>query len=275
MKCRKITRMLGEYVEGDLPAHRRAEVAAHLHTCGRCRAEAAAWEQAQAALCALSAIEAAPERAVLMPAGAPTRAGWGFRRTWVGAGLAVAAVVLAVWLWTRTDAGPPRSGPSPQRIAARAHPAPLKPSPTGVIREAAPQRAPGPSPARRVAHRPYAPRPSARMTPSAPPALGAQEVPPALPEVVEPPAPAPPADAAEPESLVAAAPSPAIGLILLLGPPPEWAPLSSCQVEVSFPDRAKSVVEQVVERNPDGSPRAIRIACDNAGPEPQSRSQGG
>jgi len=66
-----------------------------------------------------------------------------------------------------------------------------------------------------------------------------------------------------------------IGIILLIGSPRESARSSSYYVEMSFPDGARSVVEQAVERDAAYKPRAILIAYEQTGPETEAPNQGG
>jgi hypothetical protein len=58
---------------------------------------------------------------------------------------------------------------------------------------------------------------------------------------------------------------PAGGIILLLGEARDVPPSSSCYLEIVFPDGARTVMDQRVERDASGNPRTVQIAYENTG----------
>jgi hypothetical protein len=251
MKCRDVRRKLVEYAEASLPLGDKAEVESHLETCAGCRAEMAALDRAETALRALAVVETAPELTAdlhhRLASRPPVR-----RFTWVWAGAGVIAIAAAILFlqWPHSKAPMPRPRSHPARIAARL-PSSL-PAPPAVSPLAAKPAEPASKPKlRHRAHR-------GRGVPFAHPAPMVAEAPQPQPEAVaEGPAQAP------------------IGIILLIGVPQESAPVSSYHVEISFPDGATSMREQVVERDAHDRPRAVRIARDYTAPGAPSPGQGG
>jgi hypothetical protein len=251
MKCRSVRHKLTAHIEDALPPDERAQVDEHLSTCAQCRAEMAALVRAEKALRQLAAIETAPELTAdlhhRLASRPPVRR---FTWVWAGAGVIVIAVAIMVLEWPHSKAPMPRPRSHPARIAARL-PSSL-PAPPAVSPLAAKPAAPASKPKlRHRAHR-------GRGVPFAHPAPMVAEAPQPQPEAVaEGPAQAP------------------IGIILLIGVPQESAPVSSYHVEISFPDGATSMREQVVERDAHDRPRAVRIARDYTAPGAPSPGQGG
>ena len=256
MKCRDVRRKLVEYAEASLPLGEKAEVESHLETCARCRAERAALDRAETALRALAAVETAPELTAdlhhRLAAGRPPR-----RFIWVWAGVGVAAVAVTVGLLARLHSTTPAHHRKPPSAQMAMRPAPVAPTPPPVSVAPAdqqPQRTSKPRPPR---HHPHHARDVAPVR-STPPESAVAEAP-----------------APQPEPIPETAPNAPIGVILLIGTPRETAPVSSYHVEISFPDGAKSMREQVVERDENDRPRAVRIACDHTAPGAPPPAQGG
>ena len=268
MNCRSVRRRLSEYLDGEVPAPRQAAIAAHLEVCAGCRDELEAMRRAGEALKTLSAVEAAPDltgdlrRRLAAPAARRLRVGW------VGAA-AVAAVGIAIGclLWLSPPEPAPRPAPTqshtftPEVRAERSEPvAPL------VVEE----------PERLYSHSRHRSAPQvservvdlARQTPSV--------------EVVE--APATEASLRDQSDDLMFLPSraapvekpvPRFGVILLLGEPEPVLPSSRCYLEVSFPDGAKSIVDQSVERDAAGEPRVVQLSYQQVSPKTESLKQGG
>jgi len=269
MKCRIAQQGLIEYAEDSLPPGERADVEAHLIVCAACRAEVAALQRAENALRKLSVIEPAPESAdVLRRHPAPRcarRLGW----AGAGAGLAVALVVLTLLVWPHATTQPAPSRSPSTNVAMKAEPA--EPPAPDEAAAAAPAKSPASPPAvveqlpAKSSHRPPAPR---RIVQRQKPALSAIPEPPTSePVPAGPPLPEPVAAHRRDEA-------PA-GIILLIGESRKSAPSSSYYAEISFPDGAKSVVEQTVERDADNQARVIRVAYERTGPEAPRPDQGG
>jgi len=257
MKCRDVRRKLVEYAEASLPLGEKAEVESHLETCAGCGAEMAALDRAETALRALAAIETAPELTAdlhrRLAAERPVR-----RFTWAWAGVGVAAVAVTVGFLARLPSTTPadqRKPPSAQMAMRHAPVAPTPPPVSVAPADQQPQRTPKP---RLPRHHPHRARDAAPVRSTPPESAVAEAL---APEPVE----------ATPET----DPNAPIGVILLIGTPRETAPVSSYHVEISFPDGAKSMKEQVVERDAHDRPRAVRIAYDHTAPGAQPPAQGG
>jgi len=257
MKCRDVRRKLVEYAEASLPLGEKAEVESHLEICARCRAERAALDRAETALRALAAVETAPELTAdlhhRLAAGRPVRR---FTWAWAGVGVAAVAVTLRLALWTqpKTPASQPQAPPT--RIATQlpsVSPVPPRVSVVPAMQQPEPTSKP-----RLPRHHPHHARDAAPVRSTPPESAVAEAM---APEPVE----------ATPET----DPNAPIGVILLIGTPRETAPVSSYHVEISFPDGAKSMKEQVVERDAHDRPRAVRIAYDHTAPDAQPPAQGG
>ncbi|UCH34502.1 MAG: zf-HC2 domain-containing protein [Armatimonadota bacterium] len=259
MNCRTARRTLVDYVEGELGAAEQAEITAHLARCVACRAEAAALQQAENALRRLSVIEPAPAATATSRRHPAPRLGRRIRWVWAGVGLATAAVLLAVLVWPHAKTRP--ASPS-ANVAMKAEPAELPaPDEAEVVAPAEPPAPPAPV----VEEQPRAPRRVVRRPKPAPSV--ALETPPPVPVPAERPLP-------EPVAADGRDDAPA-GIILLIGEARNSAPASSYYAEMSFPDGAKSVVQQTVERDADNQPRAVRVAYERTGPEAPSPDQGG
>jgi len=261
MTCRSVTHRLGAYLDGELPPRQQAELDEHLASCSQCRAQAAALRHAEDALRMLRPTEPAPDllhdlrRRLAAPSARSLRLIWAG-----GAAVAVAAAGLILLLLHPPTAKAPRlrTPASPPYIASKSPP----PS-TITASRAGPAVAPRPVVAAKPMVR-HQPRPRrGRHAPSSPgesPGGEREQVP--VPAESEP--------RLEPEAaeaVLTASPAPLGGVIVLLGEPAPALPSSSCYLEVSFPDGAKSVTDRTVERDAAGRPRAVQIAYENTPPE--------
>ncbi len=258
MNCRRAMPKLSQYLDGDLPGRERAAIAAHLETCARCRAEAAALRRAEGALEALAAVERAPDltddlhRRLAVPAPGPLRA--------AGVGAAVLAVAAAAGflLWSSPRAPAPEPAPKPVGIGVpqvRDEPGEATP----VTQERRERTAAG----ERQEAPPRIVRKANKITP-----VRVEEEPEGVPRAEE-------TVAATPELVPVEATVGRYGIILLLGEARPVLPSSKCYVEVSFPNGVKSILDQSVERDAAGEPRAVQISYQQIAPEGAIASEGG
>lgn len=258
MKCREVLDKLSEYVAEELAAGAQDEVAAHLQACEGCRMEAEAFRRAEEALNALGAVEAPPGptedlgRRIAAPEA--RRLGW----IWAGAaGTAVAAVAIAVLVWTKPG-GLERpelvrvEEAAPQVAAVHVTPPPspvpsLKPPDVrpAVVRDG-----------RSIAHQVASP-PDQR--------LEVRRAEAAQPEQAEAGVEASPAGTDEGSG----------GVILPLGRPEPILPSSSYYAEITFPDGAKSILNQSVERDAAGQPRVVQISYQQIASQAENVNEGG
>jgi len=288
MNCEAVGRKLSEYLEGDLRGPERAAVAAHLETCTGCRAEAAALRRAHTALEMLATVEVAPDLTEDLHRRLAAAARRRFRLAWIGpaAAVAAAAAVGACLLWLGHPAPAPRPAPSRSPAVAPRMTVERRESVAPVIVKE-PERVDSHS-----RHR-SPPQVTERV-------LGLGWEAPSI-EVVEAPATeaveAPTTEATEkPATEVMEAslrdesdwpvfvrrraapvekPVPRFGVVLLLGEPEPILPSSYCYLEVSLPDGAKSIVDQTVERDAAGEPRAVQISYQQIASEAEALNQGG
>ncbi len=284
MNCRQVRTRVAAYVSGDLSARDAAAVEAHLSGCASCRSEAAAFERCEEALGVLGAVEEAPDlsedlrRRIAAPL--PWRPRW-------AAVAAVGSAALALTAMAVLLLGP-REAPGPSLPVAR----------ETVTRPAVVSMPPAPDVT------PEAPkvRPPAAQSPpvsvSAPRLVPAEVTPePAvIPEVVSVPLRGQPAGIEE-GAVMEAAPvrlgegmameaAPAMaslttqperggGVVLLLGQPEPVRPASSCYLEVSLPDGARSVFERIAKLEVPGGPRVIQISYEQTAARPKAQDGGG
>lgn len=273
MNCRSVRRRLSEYLDGELPAPRQAAIAAHLEVCAGCREEADDLRRAGEALKTLSVVEVAPEltgdlhRRLAAP---PARR---FRLGWAGAA-AVAAVGIAIgcllWLSPRAPVpGPPRARTEAAAPEVAVEPPKLVLPLTEELPEAETPDEPYRAPVQVVA----TPRETEGPAPvevdgtlssaEVVGVLSAEEMP------------AAPTDVEGPRRAVSRRPGTEYGVILLLGPPEPILPSSRCYLEVSFPDGAKSILDQSVERDAAGEPRVVQLSYQQVSPKTESVNEGG
>jgi hypothetical protein len=261
MNCLQVRARLAAYVSGDLSAGDAAAVEAHLEGCTFCRSQAAAFERCENALGVLGAVEEAPDLSEDLRGriAAPLR--WRPRWGMAGAvaGAAVVVTALAVLLLVPQEA-----------------PVPSAP----VVREEVARPA--------VVSMPEVPDVTAEILAETPPAMvSAPHLVPAgvvleqgtIPAVVSVPVQGQPAGLAE-EAAIEAGPAMASltphperagGVVLLLGQPKTPQPASSCYLEVSLPDGARSVFERVARLEPPGAPRVIQIRYEHTAPQPKAQ----
>ena len=253
MNCRRARQKLTEYLAGELISAERAAIGAHLEGCAHCRAEADAIGSAESALRMLAVVEVAPELSSDLRERLAAPAGRRLGLAWVGAGAAAAAAAAVCMLWLSHPA------PSPQKAPFESRPIPPKVTVERPEAVAPPIK----EETELVAsQQPYQTPP--RITHST---QGLSERA-SLVEVAE----APPADEPVPfmaDPAPAEMPAPRYGVILLLGEPQPVLPSSSCYLEVSFPDGAKSIFDQSVERDAAGRPRAVQVSYQEVAPEAQ------
>jgi len=65
------------------------------------------------------------------------------------------------------------------------------------------------------------------------------------------------------------------GVILLLGDPDRVLPSSSCYLEILFPDGARTISDQAVQRDATGRPRAMQITYSQIAPDQTASEHGG
>jgi hypothetical protein len=65
------------------------------------------------------------------------------------------------------------------------------------------------------------------------------------------------------------------GVVLLLGKPERAQHASSCYLEVSLPNGARSVFERIAKLEAPGAPRVIKISYEEIAPEGSAAEQGG
>jgi predicted anti-sigma-YlaC factor YlaD len=271
MKCREVRKRLAEQVAGELFPSEQEVIAAHLAQCAACRAEASVLERCERALGVLGAVAEAPDlsedlrQRIAVPL--PWRPRWGVAAAVAGAALAVTA--MAVLLLG------PRKAPAPGVPMVRedvTEPAVVSmPHALDVTLETPAETSP---PARSPLVSVSAPRP-------VPAEVVLQQA--IIPAVVSVPGQGQPAGLAE-EAAIEAAPLMASlttqperggGVILLLGQPEPVRPASSCYLEVSLPNGARSVFERVAKPDVAGRPRAISISYEETTPEGSTAQQGG
>jgi hypothetical protein len=259
MRCPTVREKLLDYLDDQVASGGRARIEAHLAGCADCRAELAALLRSEDALHALAAVLPAPQLAddlrqrLAAPRPRPLR--W----AWAGAGAATAAVAIALLVWCipRPPASrplPPKPRVAPQittelRQPPAATEAQLLPAPS------TPQPRPAP---RRIVRKPAQTTPERAPVPSEEPAILEQERP------------------AAPEPAPTEAPKQPYGIILLLGEAEPMLPSSSsCYFEVSFPSGERSILDQTVDRDAAGEPRAIQISYQRIAPQSGPLNHGG
>jgi len=258
MRCRAVQHRLSQYLDGELSAREQAAIAAHLEDCADCRAEADAFRRAEGALRTLSVVERAPELSGDLWQRLARPARRGRRWAWGGAVVAAAAIAIALLVSLRPAARttlppPPTTKSAPAQVAVE--PLEARPAIEGLPQRPAASQAPKTK--RRIARRPAA-------TPATTPGVESAEA-------------LAPEQGKAPGSQVALAQQeePRYGIVLLLGEPEPVLPSSSCYLEVSFPDGAKSILDQAVERDAAGEPRSIMLAYERIAPDAAVPNQGG
>jgi hypothetical protein len=258
-------------VSGDLSAGDAAAIGDHLEGCTFCRSEAAAFGRCEQALGVLSAVQEAPDlsedlrRRIATPL--PWRPRWGVAAAVAGVALAVTAIAMVL-------AGPQKA------------PAPSVP----IVRENVTRQP--------VVSMPQAPDVTVAIpaetsvSPHSPPVIVSAPRPvPAevvleqatIPAVVSVPGQGQPAGLAEVGAIEAGPvmaslttqPERAGGVVLLLGRPKPAQHASSCYLEVSLPNGARSVFERTAKLEPAGAPRVIKISYEEIAPERPAAEQGG
>jgi hypothetical protein len=272
MNCRSVRRRLSEYLDGELPDPEGARIAAHLAVCPGCRAEADDLRRAGEALRTLSAVEVAPELTgdLHRRLGAP--AARRFRVAWVGAAVVAAGAAIGCLLWLSPRA--PTPGPRLARTDVAAPQVVIEPpEPVLPVTEELPEaeipKEPYRAPVQTVSSEGEAERvgrldEGRSERPNEESALVSAEDTPAAPTDVE-----------GPRRAVSRRPGTEYGVILLLGPPEPILPSSRCYLEVSFPDGAKSILDQSVERDAAGEPRVVELSYQQVSPKTESLNQGG
>jgi hypothetical protein len=295
MKCRGVRERLSEYVDGELADAERAAIAAHLSVCAGCREEAEGFRRAGEALKTLSAVEVAPDLTSDLHRRLAAPAARRFRVAWVGVGVAAAAGAAAclLWLGLRTPAPVPplvRTDVAAHQVVIE-RPEPVLPL-TEELPEAETPKEPYRAPVQVAAIRDeteeagtvevagalsWAIETALVLAEETDPlpvdeaALVLADEMPVVPTDVEEPRPA----LREPRQALARTSEAEYGVILLLGPPEPILPSSRCYLEVSFPDGAKSIVDQTVERDAAGEPRVVQLSYQQVLPKTESVNQGG
>jgi hypothetical protein len=281
MNCLQVRARLAAFVSGDLSAGDAAAVEAHLEGCTFCRSEAAKFERCEEALGVLGAVEEAPDLSEDLRGriAAPLR----WRPRWGAAG-AVAGVAVAVTAVALLLLGPPKA-PVPSAPMVReevTRPAVVSmPEIPDVTAEVLAETSPPAESPPAIANAPR-PVPADVMPEQA-----------AIPAVVSVPVQGQPAgfeegammEAApvrfEEEMAMEAAPVMASltteperggGVVLLLGQPKQAQHASSCYLEVSLPDGARSVFERIAKLEAAGAPRVIQISCEKIAPQPKAQN---
>jgi len=272
MKCSEVRKRLSEHVAGELFRSEQEAIAGHLAQCGACRAEAAVLERCEQALGVLGAVEEAPDRSEDLSRRIAAPLPW--RPRW-GAAAAVAGVAVAVTAVAVLLLAPPKA-PAPNtpivREAARG-PAVVAIPQAAEVKPETPAETPSPT------HVPPATVSAPRLVPAE---VAPQQV--ASPTVVSvPDRGAEPAELRE-DTTIEAAPvmaslttrsEPAGGVVLLLGRSERARHSSSCYLEVSLPNGARSVFERVAKLEAAGTPRVIEISYEQIAPEPKAQNGGG
>lgn len=267
MNCLQVRARLAAYVSGDLSAGDAAAIGDHLEGCTFCRSEAAAFERCEEALGVLGAAEGAPDlsedlrRRIAAPL--PWRPRWGVAGAVAAAAVAVTAVAVLLL--------GPQKAPAPSAPIVRedvTQPAvvsmPQVPDVTAEIPAETPPPADSP-PATASARRPV----PAEVMPE-------QAI---IPAVVFVPVQGQPAgfeegavtEAAPVMASLTTQPERAGGVVLLLGRPRPAQAASSCYLEVSLPNGARSVFERIAKLEPAGAPRVIQISYEQTAPQPKAQ----
>ena len=242
---------LSQYLDGELIPAERAAIGAHLEACTHCRAEADALGTAESALRTLAVVEVAPDLMDDLRQRLATPAPRRFQVGWVGAALVATAAVAACLLWLSHPTPSPQPAPSKSDTSV-SQVTVERPEPVAPVMKEEPEVV--------ASQQPYQIPP--RITHST---QGLSERT-SLVEAAE----ATPVD--EPAPFMAdraPAEMPRFGVILLLGEPKPVLPSSSCYLEVSFPDGAKSILDQSVERDAAGRPRSVQVSYQQVAPEAQ------
>jgi hypothetical protein len=272
MNCRSVRRRLSEHLDGELPAPEQAAIAAHLEVCAGCRDELEAFRRAGEALKTLSAVEVAPDLTSDLRRRLAAPAARRFRVGWVGAAVVAVGLAIGCLLWLSPRA--PSPGPPPARTDVAAPQVVIEPAEPVVpltedLPEAETPKEPYRAPVQIVSNQDEAELAGhldeeRRERPEEEMALVSAEDTPAAPTDVE-----------GPRRAVSRRPGTEYGVILLLGPPEPILPSSRCYLEVSFPDGAKSIVDQSVERDAGGQPRVVQLSYQQVSPKTESLNQGG
>jgi hypothetical protein len=274
MKCDEVRTRLSDYVGGDLFPSEQEAVASHLAQCATCRAEAAVLQRCERALGVLGVVAETPDlsedlrRRIAAPL--PWRRRWGAAA--VVAGVALAVTAMGALLWPRERV--PDVTPSPPVVVEAPGAAEGGPAIVGQVEVMSP---------RVTVAAPELPAAEMAETPQAP---MEREVAAAPVEVVAEPvadnttngevSPAEFGEEAvfemEPAmTLPASASDQAGGVVLLLGEPEPVRPTSSCYLEVSLPNGARSVLERSAEVGAAGAPRVIQISYEHIAPQPKAQ----
>lgn len=270
MKCRGVRERLSEYVDGELADSERAGIAEHLEVCASCREEAEGFRRAGEALRTLAVVEVAPDLTSDLHRRLATSSRRRFRLAWVGVGVAAAAGAAACLLWPGHPA--PRPAPAVTDVSAP-QVAIEPPEPALPLTEEQPEAEtpdePYRAPVQVAAIRDETVEAGLVEAGGGPnwaygrPAASVDEL-----QV-------PATDVEEPETALARTSEMEYGVVLLLGPPEPILPSSSCYLEVSFPDGAKSILDQSVERDAAGEPRVVQLSYQQVSPKIESVNQGG
>ncbi len=280
MKCREVRKRLAEHVAGELFPSEEEAIAAHLAQCATCRAEAAVLERCERALGALGTVEEAPDlsedlrRRIAAPI--PWRPRWGLAAAIAGAAVAVTVMaVLSLWPQKAPAPGPPmvREEVAEPAITSMPHaldvtvevPAETSPpveSPPSIV------SAPRPVPAEVVLEQAAIPAVVAVPVRGQPAGFGEGAMMEAAPVRFE------EEMAMEAGPVMASLttqPERAGGVVLLVGKPEPVRTASSCYLEVSLPDGARSVFERTAKLEPPGAPRVIHISYEQTAPQPKAQ----
>ncbi len=313
MRCEDIQEKLSAYAAGELPPEGRDVVGAHLRECHQCRREADAVERAEAALAMLGAAEAAPDLSAdlrrRLEARLRRRPRWALPA--IAAAGALLAVVAGMWATfpreaavpepeqTAVAAAPPvRVRPDSRVIAERPEIPEVSPKAGSAVATVEPM-----SKCRRpvvVVVRPFPPKSvyqnrlrSAIRIAHVPPEAGAgrSDGGKAAAEAATPrlAAPQPALAATDPSEPISTERDQALvpsretrrelpgdaGVVLLLRRPQPVQPDSSCYLEVSLPNGARSIFEEVANRDVAGTPRGTHISYEYIAPQPKAQNRGG
>jgi hypothetical protein len=236
-------RMLTEYLDDDLPASERAAVTAHLQACAACRAEEAALRRAEAALTTLAVVERAPDLTADLHhriAALSRLRARPLRWAWAAAPLAAGVIAAALLLKSHYPTEP-QTNRAPRVAQVAVEPAAAKPAVPSTV-PAPPVLAQAARPARTAAQRHVRRYAMARRSLSRRYARHHRLR--RLPREAE---------VAQVPGDIAARQKP--------------LPSSRYYAEVTLPDGTKSVLQQDVQRDASGNPRAIFIVCENIAPE--------
>jgi anti-sigma factor RsiW len=272
MNCLQVKARLAAYVSGDLSAGDAVAIEAHLEGCTLCRSEAAAFERCEEALGVLGAVEEPPDlsedlrRRIAAPL--PRRPRWGVAAAVAGAAVALTAIVVLLL-------GPRKAPPPGPPILREDATQPAVVSMPQLPDAAAEIPAETPVPAQSVPVRVSAPRRvPAEVIPeqAASPALVSVSDTGAEPTGLEEGA---MMEAAPAMASLTTRPERAGGVVLLLGKPKPVEHASSCYLEVSLPNGARSVFERIATLEPAGAPRVIQISYEQIAPQPKAQDGGG